>query len=169
MSNQIKIFLFGLLNFSLLSYALYRLIGPSMNQFFYARRATIRKQMLSQVMNLRKARAAAAQSRADYDALPKEMAARRAAILSQCREECDSIAEEAKRRAEYMLESAGRQVAEERSRSEKKIRAKLLVRAFEAAEDALREQAASRPMQEYAQSGLKDLADYAAGREGGQR
>ncbi len=116
--------------------------------------------MLNSVMNLRKARARASQCRADYDSLPKEMAARRAAILAQCREECEAIDAEAARRAEYMIESAGRQAEEEKAKAARRMRAKLISRAFEIARQKLGKEAGRDSMHRYLDEGLKAMSDF---------
>ncbi len=133
--SPITIFIFGLGNFLLLTGALLWFLRPAMRQFHFARRARIRKEMLSSVTSLRDARARFAASRAAYDELPKDMAARRAAIGAQCHEVCDAIVEDAKRRAEYLKSSAQRAAAEEQQRAKGRIRAAILRQAFRLAGD----------------------------------
>lgn len=128
------IFIFSLGNFLLLTGTLLWFLRPAMRQFHFARRARIRKEMLSSVMSLRTARARFSASRAAYDDLPKDMASRRAAIGTQCHEVCDAIVDEAHRRAEYLKASAQRAAAEERQRAQGRIRAAILRQAFRLAE-----------------------------------
>lgn len=132
--SPITIFIFSLGNFLLLTGTLLWFLRPAMRQFHFARRARIRKEMLSSVVSLRTARARSAASRAAYDDLPKDMAARRASIAAQCHEVCDAIVDEAKRRAEYLQESAQRAAADEQQRAQARIRNAILRQAFKLAE-----------------------------------
>ncbi|MFA4875621.1 MAG: hypothetical protein WC956_03820 [bacterium] len=157
-AHPVRIFLLGLVNFSILLYALHRLLGSATNQFFFSRRARIRKEMLASVMDLRKSRAMSAQSRANYDSLPKDMAARRAAVLAQCRVECSLIEDDARRRAEYMIESSKRQAGEEQAKAGRRLRTRLVSRAFEIANEKLKRASAATPMRRYLEQGLEALS-----------
>lgn len=155
--HQLKIFFFGVINFSLLAGALYWFLKPAMQQFFFARHSRTRKQMLTSVITLRRARTRFSQSRADYDSLPKEMAARRAAIIAQCKVECDAIEAEASRRVDYMLKSAMRFGEEEKSKAAKKMKNEIISKAFLLAEARLREMAGKKSFGEVLRRRLDSL------------
>ena len=131
--GEMRTFVFGWMNFAILVGGLLWFLRPAAHQFFYARRTRIRKEMLASVLALRQARERHAKGRQEYEKLPEEIEGRKRAIEGHAEEECRTVEEEAKRRAQHMLDSAARAVKEERAKAHRAVRAQVLSEAFELA------------------------------------
>lgn len=124
----------GVFNFILLIFFLYVFFRPQAKQFFFARRETIRKRVISSAWKLKKAQFHLKETRVLFDSLPDEIKTRAAAVESSSREECDAILDEANERCEHILGNAKKKAEFERADSEKLVRKRLLLDAFRRAE-----------------------------------
>lgn len=135
--KPIGVFTFSVANFAVLVTALLWVLRPSTIQFFFARRSRIRKEMLTSVMSLRKARRQMNINRTSAEQMPQEIVSRRKAIADQCCIECEQLLVDAKRKAEYLIESAERSSREEEKRAQQRVRQAILTKAFVLAEKQL--------------------------------
>lgn len=147
----------GLVNFLILCALIYWFFGPSANQFFYSRRAKIRKQMFNSVMTLRHARAHAARSKEHYEGLPHDIETRKQAISKNCDKECRHIVEEAHRKAEHIMKAGERRAAKERNRHATLLRERLMRQAFRIAEERIRKTSTPAMQEKYLEKGFDQL------------
>jgi len=150
--------IFGLVNFFILTFVLFRFFGKVTNQFLYARRMKAHREMLESVVALKRARGRSAHSHEVYESLPKDITSRREAISKRCRKECDIVRADARFKAEHMIEGARRLAEEESARAERLVRAKLLSSAFALAGEDLQEMAKRDGGAEFADRGLRALS-----------
>ena len=156
--------LFIIIVCALLAATLSWFLRPALHEFFFARRTRVRKEMLSAVFNLRTSRDRVASTRVRYNAVPKDIATRRAAVMALCREECETTMAEAQRRAAAIVESARRQGEEAHARALRRVRAQLVERAVAIATDKLAKEAGAPAMRRYLEAGLAAMPEAVAGR-----
>lgn len=136
--SEFDLFLLGCLNFAALIALLIWGLRRTARQFFYARRATLRKQMVVAAQALREAKGRAAKSRSLFAHLAEDVAYRKDGIAAAAAQRCDQIAEEAKRRAGRILDAAERQMKEEQARALADVRRQMILCAFRRVRDALK-------------------------------
>ncbi|MBN1282561.1 MAG: hypothetical protein JXA24_02165 [Proteobacteria bacterium] len=151
-------------NFSILAFFLLRVMGRSMRQFFFAKHRRVRRQMIESVVALKAARTTLAESRETYERLPGEIAARRGAIAARAAKECEAVMEEARFKADQVVEGAGRLAMEERQRAERVVKERLLDGAFGLIDAKLAGMFGKERRQAMAKSGLDELEKACAGR-----
>lgn len=144
-------------NFLILCALLYWAFGQAANQYFHSRRGRIGKQMLSSVMNLRKARVREAKSRERYEALPHDIAQRKEAISINCEKECKQIIGEAHKKAENILKAGERRALEERRKHASLIKQRLMRSAFRIAEDRIRKSMDADERRKHMHRGFAEL------------
>lgn len=149
--------IFRLMNFSILAYALLKIMGKAMRQFFFARRMRIRKQMVESIMALQVARTKEAKSRRDYESLPEDISARRSAITKRTEKECTDIKDGARSKAAHIVDEAVRFAAEERARAAHDVKRGILDEAFALAEKDIVKRAGAKALSAYAERGLNEL------------
>ena len=136
--TEFEIFIFGCLNFVALVALLFYGLRKSARQFFYARRATLKKAMVAAARERREARLKLAEGRKLAASLEADIAERRRIMAEGCGQECAAVLAEARRRGEQLTAAAARQTAEERLRAASVVRGRILAEAFRRAEELLR-------------------------------
>ncbi len=149
--------IFRLVNFFILAYALLRIMGKALRQFFFARRMRIRKQMVESIMALQVARTKEAKSRRDYEGLPEDISARRSAVAKRTEEECTDIKNGARSKSAHIVDEAARLAAEERAKAVRDAKRDILDEAFALAEKHLVKRAGAQALAAYAERGLHEL------------
>ncbi len=155
---------FSLVNFLLLCALLYWLFGQAAAQFFHSRRMRVRKQMMSSVLTLRRARARAARSSEIYEGLPSDIEARKEAISESCDKECRRIMDEAHYKAKHILKSGERRALEERRHHASLLRERLMRAAFRIAEERIKKGLGPKVQRSYVDKGIEQLANLSGGR-----
>lgn|GEM_PF-2140282 len=158
-----------IVNFIILAFILFRVLGKATSQFLYARRMRIRRRMLDAIVSLKKARSKASASKALYESLPKDIAARRGAISARAQKECEMIRREAVFKAEHMVDGARRLAEEERAKAENLVKARLLGSAFDRARSKLQEMSEGAGGVKFAERAVEELASVADGMGASQR
>lgn len=135
--TEFEVFIFGCLNFVALVALLFYGLRKSARQFFYARRATLKKLMVVAAHERREARLKVARGRKLVASLEVDIAERRRMMAEGCGRECEAVLAAARRRGEQLTASAARQTQEERLRIAQAVRGEILVEAFRQAEAIL--------------------------------
>lgn len=172
--SQFEIFIFGCMNFAALMVVIAWSLRKVVRQFLYARRANLKKQMVAAAHERRQARTRLAKARASSDSVSEDIERRRRVMAESCVAECDGIVEEARRQASRIMESAGRQIVEERARAASNVRKQILEKAFARAEETIRSGMTDASRRNAVEEGLSELRGVVAdekGREyfGGER
>ncbi|HPM40859.1 MAG TPA: ATP synthase F0 subunit B [bacterium] len=172
--SQFEIFIFGCMNFAGLMAIIAWSLRKVVRQFLYARRANLKKQMVVAAHERRQARARLAKAREEADSVSEDIERRRRVMAESCVAECDGIIEEARRQASRIMESAGRQIVEERARAASNVRKRILEKAFARAEEMVRGGMTDAARRDALDAGLSELRVAVAdekGREyfGGER
>ncbi|HPQ80329.1 MAG TPA: hypothetical protein PLZ86_01210 [bacterium] len=155
--TKFEIFIFGCINFSILIVIIVWSMRKTVRRFLYARRANLKKQMVSAGRERRNARARLLKDRADIRNLEADLSERRKVMEIACRNECAHIYDDARRRASGIIHSAKRQVKEEAAQASARTRREILERAFRKAEGILREEMSEEERRRIVELGLSEL------------
>lgn len=124
--NSVELLLLGLLNFVALLVILVLGSRRIARQFLYARRASLRKQMITATRERRAAKLRLIQASRMIAGLAGDLTHRQEIMRSNLGLECDEIQKEAKHRAEGIVSTANRQMQEEQVKSARMLKQGLL-------------------------------------------
>ena len=161
-----EVFLFSVGNFLALVAALGWGLRRMARQFFYARRAELRKSMIAASKVLRDAKVRASQSRRKMAGLEAELAERRLVAVASTDEECANIVRDARINAQRIHDRVAKLGEEERARTLLEVRDRLLDRAYSSALDALRKNMTAKMAESAMSRGMVEFDDLLAAGDG---
>ena len=151
------IFIFGVVNFSLLMAWLFWFVKKNSRQYFYARKMVIRKQMTSSAKMLQEAKQRSSKVRKLLNTLDDDIANRRNALLKNSTEDCSVIIENANLASKMILESIIRQTKEDRRKALLDVRNEILRNAFAQAETTFKEKMTPEMKKQLNEAGFSEL------------
>lgn len=138
MASKLTIFIFGILNFSLLLAFLARGLRKLSREFFFSRRMHLSKEVSESKQLFAEAQLAFDRANNSISELAHEIQIRKEAMYSRCKDECNAENDGADKRCEIIINGAKRQAEAWRKGVFKNVRRKILIRAFSITENDIK-------------------------------
>ena len=159
----IEVFIFGLINFSILIATLFIFFKRLSRQFFYARRSQIKKEMTETASLLREAKLKSVNANTLHRKIDEEITLRKNLVKTQCHSECKSIIDEANKRAAHIIDSSHKFEKDERIKARLDMRKALVIEAWNRAEKKLKEKMDNVTSLKITRNGLSEFENLIHG------